>query len=454
MKINFVLLLFLLQLTIINAIKEEDDDDEPFDLSSAHNPEEFKELFLAQKGDPEKILKIFRALILQGHLPFDKILFCSFPAQKEVLRVLDLLAESRIDQINEEIMEALIQKFLHSRNIKILIKALPLLAKIIEKDSKIRDFALSLHIDEHLFPLTGFKDPEVHVPVEIVREVTKVIKALCLLGDKNLSEKHRINLSIVTESFLFDANADPEILKSVTWAYYYLTRPPNVKQYFLIDKLVKNHIKHLGHNNEELVLATLHVVESVVDKNKPDQIEMFLSNGFLSKVPNLLALNSHEMIVGKTLEILGQLLSKPQNYSSAIVEAGIIPNVIENMFHKNVDIKNAAAIVICFVIPSSSLDQIKALIKNKAIHGLCHVLKYHEKEEPVVDGIIGGYLFILKRAKEFVKQVYEILDECDGIHILYRLKKHQNIAISKQADEIIQIFDYVMAEENSSRTEL
>uniref|UniRef100_A0AC35GRJ5 Uncharacterized protein n=1 Tax=Panagrolaimus sp. PS1159 TaxID=55785 RepID=A0AC35GRJ5_9BILA len=169
MKINFVLLLFLLQLTAVNAIQEEDDD-KPFDLSMADNPEQFKELFLAQKGDPEKSLIIFRALMLQGFTDdvvinmFKPIIISSlyddyFPAQKEVLRVLDLLAESRINQIDEEIIEALIQKFLQSRNVEILIKVLPLLTKIIEKDSKIRDFALSLHIDEHLFPLTAFKDP-------------------------------------------------------------------------------------------------------------------------------------------------------------------------------------------------------------------------------------------------------------------------------------------------------
>uniref|UniRef100_A0AC34FZH7 Clathrin/coatomer adaptor adaptin-like N-terminal domain-containing protein n=1 Tax=Panagrolaimus sp. ES5 TaxID=591445 RepID=A0AC34FZH7_9BILA len=117
---------------------------------------------LAQKQDPYKLLKIFRACLLKGYdsdVPikiFKPLILSSLmddyvAAQKEALRVIAVLAEIKVKHIEKDVVQILIQKFMQSKDTVILSKTLTALAKIISQNSKLRDLAISYNIEDNLF---------------------------------------------------------------------------------------------------------------------------------------------------------------------------------------------------------------------------------------------------------------------------------------------------------------
>jgi hypothetical protein len=151
MKLIFLLIL-LVPFAIIFANEDnEGDDDEPFDISSTgigtedYDAKKFVDLVLAQKQDPEKLLKMFHAIFLKEYdhqheetIKFFKPIISSalnddyLPGQKQAIRSIALLVENdKFEHIEKDVIKSMIQKFMLSDDISISIKTLEILAKII-----------------------------------------------------------------------------------------------------------------------------------------------------------------------------------------------------------------------------------------------------------------------------------------------------------------------------------
>uniref|UniRef100_A0AC34GSI0 Uncharacterized protein n=1 Tax=Panagrolaimus sp. ES5 TaxID=591445 RepID=A0AC34GSI0_9BILA len=449
--------------------EEDEGEEEPFDLSSTgigtdnYDSKKFVELFLAQKQDPEKLIKMFRALFLQEYdfqeetiNLFKPVILSALkdsyvPGQKEAIRAVFLLAENKkLQHIEKDVVKALIQKFMLSKDIAISTKTLKTIAKIIEADHKFRDLALSYQIDYKLFTYMNLKST---IRPEILIKISAVIKALCLFGDKTLPEESLTKIKWIIEYFLKESK-DPEILKNVTWAYWFLTRPPMYQQYFLLEEIVKNQIEFLEFEDFELKLITLGVIESIIERGKPDQTQMFLSNGFLSKFPKLLQDLENDLLIQEALVIVGKLIKSSSAYVSGIHDVPeIAPNVVKNIFHDKFEIQDAATLATCYIISSSNEAQILSLLESSnVVQGLCHFVNLTENQDKYVLAVLEELSKILKRAKKRVKEVYEILDECDGINVLQRLQYRSNKSIMEQSEEILKILED--AKENPMKSEL
>uniref|UniRef100_A0A914NZ35 Uncharacterized protein n=1 Tax=Panagrolaimus davidi TaxID=227884 RepID=A0A914NZ35_9BILA len=452
----------------------EGDDDEPFDISSTgigtedYDAKKFVDLVLAQKQDPEKLLKMFRAIFLKEYdhqheetIKFFKPIISSalnddyLPGQKQAIRSVELLVENdKFQHIEKDVIKSMIQKFMLSDDISISVKTLETLAKIISKNPKFRDLALSFNIDDKLFEYMNKKSA---IRPEISPKIAAVIKSLCTFGDKKLPEKTITKLLWIIEYFLKESK-DPEIIKNSTWAYWFLTKPPTSRQYFILEEIVKNQIEFLEHEDFELKLVILGVIEAIFEREKPDQTQMYLSNGFLSKLPKLLEENNDDLIIQEVLVIVGKLIKTSKDTSedstTAIHEAGIPPNVVKNIFHEKFVIQDAATLATCYIISSSNEAQISDLIDANVVNGLCHFFKLTETEDRYVFGVLEGLQKILKKAEKRVKEVYKSLDECDGIKVLQRLKYRRNKSIGDQSEEILQVLEKAMQKENQVKSEL
>uniref|UniRef100_A0A914QL48 Uncharacterized protein n=1 Tax=Panagrolaimus davidi TaxID=227884 RepID=A0A914QL48_9BILA len=133
---------------------------------------------------------------------------------------------------------------------------------------------------------------------------------------------------------------------------------------------------------------------------------------------------------------------------------GIVPNVVKNIFHEKFVIKDAASLATCYIISSSNEAQISDLIDANVVNGLCHFFKLTETEDRYVIAVLEGLRKILKKAEKRVNEVYESLDECDGIKVLERLKYRRNKSIGDQSEEILQILEKVMPKEDQVKSEL
>jgi len=127
-----------------------------------------------------------------------------------------------------------------------------------------------------------------------------------------------------------------------------------------------------------------------------------------------------------------------------VVDAGIIPPLIQLLANAEFDIKKEAAWAVSNTTSGGSPEQIRYLVQQGCIKPLCDLLTVSDAR--IITVALEGLENILKtgekdaKASGGINQFATLIEEADGLDKIETLQNHQNNDIYEKAVKILELY--------------
>lgn len=291
------------------------------------------------------------------------------------------------------------------------------LGNIIGDGPCLRDYVIKLGVVQ---PLLSFIKPE--IPIPFLRNVTWVIVNLC--RNKDPPPPVDTILEILPALNMLIHHTDINILVDTVWALSYLTDGGNEQIQLVIDSgVVPKLIPLLSHVEVKVQTAALRAVGNivtgsddqtqvwyllslrcrvlivVVQTKLPDYLQVVLNCDALSHFPALLS-HPKDKIRKEAVWFLSNITAGNQTQVQAVIDAGLLPKIIENLSKGEFQTQKEAAWAISNLTISGNRDQVAQLIRDGAIPPFCDLLTC--KDTQVINVRIGFMESIMRGTNDLL----------------------------------------------------
>lgn len=148
------------------------------------------------------------------------------------------------------------------------------------------------------------------------------------------------------------------------------------------EHVIKSLVKLLTHKDPIVIIPALHALCKTMHGSN-DQITTMLSFHALSHIRLLLTSPEKEIKI-VCLEILTKVTASSKKHKQAVIEAELLPYVIQTLLKGDSKTKKSAAIVLRNTTFETNIDHIEKLIENNAIESLCSLLYCNNASDEIV----------------------------------------------------------------------
>jgi len=160
-----------------------------------------------------------------------------------------------------------------------------------------------------------------------------------------------------------------------------------------------------------------------------------LNCGALAHFHHLLV-HSKEKINKEAVWFLSNITAGNQQQVQAVVEANLIPLIIQHLAKGEFLTQREAAWAISNMTISGNKNQIEYLVSQGVVEPMCNLLSV--KDVQVIQVILDGLLNILKMSGKGYTTIASEIEGCGGLDKIEPLQNHENEDIYKLAYEIIE----------------
>ncbi|KAK4406768.1 Importin subunit alpha-4 [Sesamum angolense] len=235
---------------------------------------------------------------------------------------------------------------------------------------------------------------------------------------------------------------DEEVLTDACWALSYLSDGTNDKIQAVIEAGVcQRLVELLLHPSPTVLVPALRTVGNIVTGDDA-QTQFVIDNQVLPCLQQLLTQNHKKSIKKEACWTISNAGNRAQ--IQAVIQADIIPPLVQLLQHAEFEIKKEAAWAISNATSGGSPEQIRFLASQGCIKPLCDLLICPDPR--IVTVCLEGLENILK-VGEIDKEngmngginIYaQMIDDCEGLDKLENLQSHDNNEIYDKAVKILE----------------
>ncbi|CAG9460475.1 unnamed protein product [Pedinophyceae sp. YPF-701] len=239
---------------------------------------------------------------------------------------------------------------------------------------------------------------------------------------------------------------DEEVLTDACWALSYLSDGDDSKIQAVIDSgVVQRLIQLLMHQQPSVLVPALRSVGNIVT-GSDIQTQMVIDHGVLACLRNLLMSSTKKNIRKEACWTISNITAGTVPQIGAVIEANIVPVLVEMLSRETFDIKKEVAWAISNATSGGDASQIKYLVQSGCIPPLCDQLTCADSK--VVTVVLEAIENILKvgeadkqlNGPEAENLFSRMVEECEGLDKIEQLQTHESQEVYKKAYSIIEQF--------------
>eukprot|EP01025_Chloroclados_australasicus_P032313 TRINITY_DN3275_c0_g1_i4.p1 TRINITY_DN3275_c0_g1~~TRINITY_DN3275_c0_g1_i4.p1 ORF type:complete len:549 (+),score=80.48 TRINITY_DN3275_c0_g1_i4:238-1647(+) len=239
---------------------------------------------------------------------------------------------------------------------------------------------------------------------------------------------------------------DEEVVTDSCWALSYLSDGTNDNiQEVIQSGICRKLVELLMHFQTSVLVPALRTVGNIVTGDDL-QTQVIINCGALSCFLHLLNTAYKKSIKKEACWAISNITAGTQNQIQAVIEAGLIPPLVQMLTFSELDIKKEAAWAISNATQGGAPEQLEFLAGVGCIKPMCDLLACHDQKviQVALDAIRN--FLELGRNKQMqegadAKNVYiQAIEDADGITKLEDLQSHQSEAIYNKAVSILETF--------------
>ncbi|XP_068689862.1 uncharacterized protein [Montipora capricornis] len=234
-----------------------------------------------------------------------------------------------------------------------------------------------------------------------------------------------------------------DVAGEVAWVLSYLTAKPDCVPVFVSSGIITilvpflNSLAQESPHNSQVVTPLLRSLGNIV--SGPDEYgSLAMKSGELINALMLYMKSAHRHIKKESLWVLSNLTAGPAQHIDMLIQAGILPLIVE-LLSATFDIKKEAAICVCNVSYHGP-SYLSTVLELGVMDAFVNILK-----SPDQDTIVTGLQFV-EMALRNVPASKEMFEIAKGVACLEALEYSCNGTVSQYANELIDT--YFMEEES------
>jgi len=233
---------------------------------------------------------------------------------------------------------------------------------------------------------------------------------------------------------------DLQVKTDVCWALSYITDGPNDRiELVLKTGIVEELVRILQQCKEGmLVTPVLRVIGNIVTGSDV-QTQRVIDYGALSGFERLLS-HDKPTIQKEAAWAISNVTAGTSSQIQSVIDAGLIPPLIHLLSHGDFKTQKEACWAITNFTSGATTEQLIYLANNKAIEGLCGMLKVAEAKilQVCLDGLKNMLTIAMKLNN--LEWMACTIEQCGGLDAIEELQQHDNEDVFNMAQGIIDVF--------------
>jgi len=238
-------------------------------------------------------------------------------------------------------------------------------------------------------------------------------------------------------NLLTPGNSSVDVAVEVAWVLSYLTSKPSCIPVFVSGGIVDILVHFLASlaqetpHNPQAVTPMLRSLGNVVSGPDEYGTQAMQSGALVAAMMSYLQ-SMHRHIKKESLWVLSNLTAGPTEHTDALIQAGILPPIMDLM-SSTYDIKKEAAICLCN-ISHHGPDYLKSVLDSGAMEAFINIIKSPDQES-----VITGLQFFEMALRNFPtsKELFEV---AEGVACLEALEYNCNETICRYANELLDTY--------------
>ncbi|XP_022872845.1 importin subunit alpha-1-like isoform X2 [Olea europaea var. sylvestris] len=241
---------------------------------------------------------------------------------------------------------------------------------------------------------------------------------------------------------------DDEVLQGACWALANLSLGKMDGKQAVIDAGVfPRLVELLLFPSHQFLRPALYTVANIIPYVDVIQIQVFIDNGALPFLLNLLTQNYENVVKASACGIISSIIRRTKDHIQAVIEAGIISPLLQLIQNSDFSMKIPLVRAFCFAITNGTNEQIKFLVHEGCIKSLCDLL-VSPNEARVIKLRLEGFENILKVGEaeknqdntEDTNVFAQMIDDAGGLQKIKNLQTHDNSEICEIAVKLLETY--------------
>uniref|UniRef100_A0A6P4F7L9 Importin subunit alpha-4 n=1 Tax=Drosophila rhopaloa TaxID=1041015 RepID=A0A6P4F7L9_DRORH len=213
-----------------------------------------------------------------------------------------------------------------------------------------------------------------------------------------------------------------------------IAESPSLRDFIVNHGVVEKLIYLLGHN-EIIVQKSALLCLANIATGSDEQIQVLLNHNVMSCMPALLS-HSKESVRCEALWFLFKIASGNAMQKQAVVDAGLLPKVAENLRIGRAALKTPGFLTICVLAINSNRNFLLSLIRLCVIPGLCDLLGCQD-DTTVTYYVLFLLGLMLGVDASYAEEVAGIIQFSEGLRKIQALLNHADVDVHQLARQLI-----------------